>query len=57
MFGVHTFWISTLRLLQASRYDYAKNTPPPLLKISNKGMDEKHTSPSAKPGLALSTQG
>ena len=61
MFGVHTFWISTLCLLQVSRYDYAENilsyTPLPLLKIRSKGIDDTHTSPSAKPGLVLSIQG
>jgi len=61
MFGVLTFWISTVRLLRVSRYDYAENiisfTPPTLLTISSKGMDEKHTSPRAQPGPVMSTQG
>jgi hypothetical protein len=60
MFGVHTFWISTLCILQVNLYDYVENiipfTPLPLLKISSKGTDDKHIPPSAKPGLVLSTQ-
>ena len=35
-----------LKILFLSRH-------PPLLKVSSKGMDEKHTPPSAKPGLVL----
>jgi len=31
--------------------------PPTPLKIISMGMDEKHTSPRAQPGLVLSTQG